>query len=91
MVNLQITRSDSGPLPAGLAVDSAWVRSPSGDWAMAPNDEARPELKNGLDLILRGGPRWPTDQMIDVLVRLRLPTGEAYYLLALQQPIGRTM
>lgn len=90
-VNLQLLSLDSAPLPAGLVVDSAWVRSGQGLWKAAPSQENRPHLPNGLDLILRGGPRWATDQLIDVLVRLRLPTGASHYLQARRQPIGRAM
>ena len=81
MVSVQVTSENSTPLPPGLTVDSAWVRSKDGMWATAPSDEQRPEVANGLDLMLRGGPKWPTEQLIDVLVRLRLGSGE-YYLLA---------
>ena len=91
MVNLQIVSRDAEPLPPGLIVDSAWVRSPEGLWPTTPSQEVRPDIPNGLDLILRGGPKWATDQRIDVLVRLQLPTGDAYYLEARRQPIGRTM
>ena len=90
MVNLQIQALDNLPLPPGLAVDSAWVRGAEGHWSTAPGREPRPELANGLDLILRGGPKWPTDQAIDVLVRVRLADGEERYLSALTRPIGRT-
>jgi len=89
MVSVQVTSVNSTPLPPGLTVDSAWVRSPSGVWAAAPSAEPRPEIGNGMDLMLRGGPKWPTDQLIDVLVRLRLGSG-TYYLLARQHPIGKT-
>jgi len=91
MVSLQVVTLESSPLPPGLVVDSAWVRSPQGLWRTSPSREERPELENGLDLMLRGGPRWSTDQTIDVLVRLRLATGAVSYLLARGQPIGRTM
>lgn len=89
MVSVQVMSVNSTPLPPGLTVDSAWVRSASDVWATAPSDEPRPEVANGMDLMLRGGPKWPTEQLIDVLVRVRLGSGE-YYLLAKQQPIGRT-
>jgi hypothetical protein len=90
MVNLQIVSLDEAPLPTGLVVDSAWVRSSEGLWGAAPSHEPRPDLPSGLDLMLRGGPRWATDQTVDVLVRLRRQTGAAYYLQARRQPIGRT-
>jgi hypothetical protein len=90
MVNLQIRALDDRSLPRGLAVDSAWIRCAEGHWSTAPSHEPRPELANGLDLMLRGGPVWKTNQTIDVLVRLRLPNGEARYLEARNQPIGRT-
>jgi hypothetical protein len=91
MVNLVLFSLDSAPLPAGLAVDSAWVRSGQALWRASPSRESRPHLPNGLDLMLRGGPKWATDQAIDVLVRLRLPAGTTHYLQARRQPIGRTM
>jgi hypothetical protein len=90
MVNLQIQALGDLSLPPGLTVDSAWVRCAEGQWSAAPSREPRPELANGLDLILRGGPRWSTDQAIDVLVRLRLPSGEERYVQARDQPINRT-
>ncbi len=88
MVSVQVMSVNSTPLPAGLTVDSAWVRSKDGMWATAPSDEQRPEVTNGLDLMLRGGPKWPTEQPIDVLLRLRLESG-TYYLLAKQVTIGK--
>jgi hypothetical protein len=91
MVNLQLESLDSAPLPPALVVDSAWVRSAKGLWEAAPSQEVRPTLPNGLDLILRGGPKWPTDQTVDVLVRLRVLTGAVHYLQTRRQPIGRTM
>jgi hypothetical protein len=90
MVNLQIQALDNQSIPQGLAVDSAWVRSAEGQWNTAPSREPRPELANELDLMLRGGPRWPPGQAIDVLARLRLPSGEERYVQARDQPIGRT-
>ncbi len=91
MVNLQIENLEALPLPPGLAVDSAWVRSSSEKlWRTAPNPEPRPDLPNGLDLILRGGPKWSTNETIDVLVRLRLPNAEVRYLQTRRQGIGRT-
>jgi hypothetical protein len=86
MVNLQIHSLDGRPLPTGLSVDSAWVRSSEGLWQVAP----RPESPNGLDLMLRGGPKLATNRTVDVLVRLRLPAGDAYYLQVRRQPIGET-
>ncbi len=90
MVNLQIHSVEGQSRPPGLTVDSAWVRCGDGEWSTAPTREPRPELADGLDLMLRGGPQWSTGQAIDVLVRLRLPAGEVRYLQARRRPIGRT-
>jgi hypothetical protein len=90
MVNLQLKSLDAAPLPPELAVDSAWVRSTEGLWATSPTDESRPDLPNGLDLMLRGGPKWKTGQNLDVLLRLRLPSGKARYVLARRQPLNQT-
>lgn len=90
MVNLQVQGLDGVPLPTGLAVDSAWVRSTEGLWSSAPSPEPRPDLPNGLDLMLRGGPKWDTGQEVDVLVRLRRSGGGVHYLQTRRQPIGRT-
>ena len=90
MVNLQIRSLDDAPPPAGLAVDSAWVRSTEGLWATAPTDEPRPDFPNGLDLMLRGGPKWKIGQNLDVLVRVRVASGEAHYLVARRQPLSQT-
>ena len=90
LVNLQIARLDSTPWPEGLKVDSAWVRSPGGVWSTAPSSEPRPGFPNGLDLMLRGGPKWPTEHRVAVLVRLRTAAGKAHYLQARGQRIGRT-
>jgi hypothetical protein len=90
MVNLLLTTADSLPFPTGIRVDSAWVRSGERVWATAPTDEPRPDAPNGLDLMLRGGPRWDTGSPIDILIRLRLPSGERGYLLVRRVPIGRS-
>lgn len=90
MVNLQLRSLDAAPPPAGLVVDSAWVRSTEGLWATAPDDESRPDFPNGLDLMLRGGPKWKPGQDLDVLVRLRLPSGETRYVVARRQPLSQT-
>jgi hypothetical protein len=90
MVNLLLTSGDSLPFPAGVRVDSAWVRSGERVWSTTPTDEPRPDAPNGLDLMLRGGPRWEAGTQVDVLIRLRLPSGERGYLLVRQIPIGRT-
>jgi hypothetical protein len=90
MVNLQVQSLDTLPLPTDLAVDSAWVRSSGELWATAPSREPRPDLANGLDLMLRGGPRWPTHRRVDLLVRVQGPGGVELYLGLRRQPIGRT-
>jgi hypothetical protein len=90
MVSLQIVSLEPKPLPDGLTVDSVWVRSPKEVWETAPTSEPRPGLPNGMELILRGGPKWDTDQRIDVLVRLRTADGSAHYLQVRDQRIGRT-
>jgi hypothetical protein len=43
-----------------------------------------------MELILRGGPRWNTDQRIDVLVRLHTADGSVHHLQVRDQRIGRT-
>ncbi len=90
MVSLQILNLSERPLPNGITVDSVWVRSPEGIWNTAPSSEPRPGLPNGAEFILRGGPRWNTDQQLDVLARLRAPDGSAHYLQVRGQRIGRT-
>jgi hypothetical protein len=90
MVNLQIQSLGEVSLPTGLSVDSAWVRCSAGRWGTSPSRESRPDLPNGMDLVLRGGPKWSTGQNIDVLVRLRLPNGEVRYVQSRGQSIGRT-
>ena len=87
-VNLKIVGRGTA-LPPGLVVDSAWVRSAAGLWATTPTTETRRDLRNGLDLMLRGGPKWATGKNIEVLIKLRLPSGEVGYLL-LQSRINET-
>lgn len=88
-VSLQIQSLDELPLPAGLSVDSVLVHSSEGLWRAAPSIESRPELPNGMDLVLRGGPKWSVGQVIDMQVRLRVPSGEVHYLQRRGQAIGR--
>jgi hypothetical protein len=90
MVSLQIVNLRERPLPDGITVDSVWVRSPEGTWSTAPSSEPRPGLPNGAEFILRGGPKWKTDQLLDVLVRLRAPDGSVHHLQRRGQRIGRT-
>jgi len=81
MVNLRIAENGAA-LPPSLVVDSAWVRSAGGLWATTPTTETRLNLRNELELMLRGGPKWEIGQGIEVLVKLRLPSGRAGYILA---------
>jgi hypothetical protein len=90
MVSLQIVSLEPKPLPDGLTVDSVWVRSPEEVWETKPSSESRPGLPNGMELILRGGPKWETDRRIDVLVRLHTADGSTRYLQVRDQRIGRT-
>lgn len=90
MVNLLLISADTLPFPEGLRVDSAWVRSGDQVWATAPSTEPRPDAPQGLDLMLRGGPRWETGTPIDVLIRIRSRSGRVGYLLVRGVPIGRT-
>lgn len=90
MVNLILTSADTLPFPTGLRVDSAWVRSGDQVWATTPTAEPRPDAPRGLDLMLRGGPRWETGTPIEVLIRIRPRSGRAGYLLVRGVPIGRT-
>lgn len=89
MVNLVLQSTDSTPFPAGLMVDSAWVRSPEGTWPAAPSQERRPDVPRGMDLMLRGGPTWTPGIPLDVLVRLRAPSGAVTYLRDRRAAVGR--
>lgn len=75
MVNLQLASNDSTPFPAGLTIDSVWVLSDGDTWATSPTRESRPEIPNGIDLMLRGGPRWDPGRQLDVRARVRPRAG----------------
>ncbi|MDX2191812.1 MAG: hypothetical protein NW201_00565 [Gemmatimonadales bacterium] len=76
--------AESGPLPAGLAADSAWLRRGRRRWRGVPTAEQPPEADRRA-WMLRDLPSWVGDGPTDLLLRVRTP-GSAPVLLRLTLP-----
>ncbi len=80
-------RSRGEPVSRAVRVDSAWVIWGDRVWAMAPRADAH--SGGDMELLARGGPRWPPGTEVEVVVRLR--ERDAYALVrAARQRIRRT-
>lgn len=80
-------RARGEPVSRAVRVDSAWVIWGDQVWAMAPRADA--QSGGDMEMLARGGPRWPPGTEVEVVVRLR--ERDAYTLLrASRQRIRRT-
>lgn len=80
-------RARGEPVSRAVRVDSAWVIWGDQVWATAPTADA--PSGGDMELLARGGPRWPPGTEVDVVVRLRERNAYAF-LRAARQRIRRT-
>ena len=68
---LKVSPSDMMPLPTDLVIDHLWVLNGKKQWSAAAEPPAGQSSVSNLDQTVRGGPKWETGILVDVVVRLR--------------------
>jgi hypothetical protein len=81
-----------GGLPsADVRADHVWVVNGAAVWETTPVEEhPRGSMGPWLEVVARDGPKWGPGVRVDVVVRLRDKSGQAYLLRAADRLIGRT-
>lgn len=67
----------SAPIPAGLTVETVHLLHGTDAWS-GPGVEESPREAGGasLEVVVRNGPTWAAGDSIDVVVRVKLPSGQ---------------
>ena len=88
---LQIKAIDGAALAATFHVDGAWVINGTEVWTASVGEEKlaspRPVY---YEVVARDGPKWGPNVSVDVVVRIREPSGSSKLLRAAAQLIQRT-
>lgn len=90
---LLIETSDHSPLPATITTDSLWVIHGDDVWATTFEDEETPpDMRREYRLVrvARNGPKFGPGVAVNVVVQVSGAGGQAKYLSAREQMIGRT-
>jgi hypothetical protein len=88
---LQIRTDDASPVPSSVNADMVWVMHGDALWSATPReDRTRAETSPVYEVIARDGPKWGPDISVEVVVRLRDPSGRSYLLRAPMQTIAKT-
>ena len=88
---LRVQANDGAALAATFHVDGAWVIYGAEVWAASVGEEklASPSTVY-YEVVARDGPKWGPNVSVDVVVRIREPSGSSQLLRAAAQLIRRT-
>jgi hypothetical protein len=93
MAVITLTAQGASNFPDYIGADKLYVIYGEQVWETGFADEIRPRDNghlNQIQLVARGGPKWPVESRVDVIVRVTIK-GEGYrYIKALNQIIGAT-
>ena len=85
---LRVKAADGAALAATFHVDGAWVINGAEVWTASVGDE---KLASAYyEVVARDGPKWGPNVSVDVVVRIREPSGSSKLLRAAAQVIQRT-
>jgi hypothetical protein len=84
---LRIKTENGTPVPAGIVVTASWILFNSETWSASVEQRPRAETRPNYEVIVRDGPKWGPDVMVDVIVRVRDSTGAELLLRAPKQLI----
>ena len=92
IASISVTATDSLEVPKSIDVDRIWIVNGGDVWesGFSSEERARHSSHNHLEKIARGGPKWRTGIMVDVVVRVIDGTDNIYLIKASGQPINRT-
>ena len=78
-------------LPAGVAIDRVYVVRHDRVWVAKVRDEPRRSVGAvDLEVTVRDGPFWEPDETVDIIARVRVPSGAPMYVAVRGQRIGRS-
>jgi hypothetical protein len=72
---LRIKTENGTPVPTGIAVSASWILFNAETWAASVEQRPRAETGPNYEVIVRDGPKWGPDVMVDVVVRVRDSAG----------------
>jgi hypothetical protein len=87
---LRIKTENGTPVPAGIVVTASWILFNSETWSASVEQRPRAETGRNYEVIVRDGPKWGPDVMVDVVVRVRDSVGAESLLRAPEQLIVGT-
>ena len=88
---LRVQAGDGAALASAFHVDTAWVINGADVWAVSVGEEKPASPKQAYyEVTMRGGPKWGPNVRVDVVVRIREPSGSSQLLRAAAQLIQRT-
>jgi hypothetical protein len=87
----QVRTSDGSAVPEHVRADAIWVLHGTEMWMATPIEErTRAETAPSYEVVARDGPKWGPDVTVDVVLRLRDASGQAFLLRAPNQRIRAT-
>jgi hypothetical protein len=84
---LRIQTENGTPVPAGIIVSASWILFNSEMWSTSVEQRPRAETGPNYEVIVKDGPKWGPDVMVDVVVRVHDSAGAESLLRAPQQLI----
>lgn len=88
---VQVRASDGSAVPEQVRADAVWVLNGADVWRGTPLEERpRAETAPMYEVVARDGPKWGPDIAVDVVLRLRDASGQAFLARAPNQTIRAT-
>jgi hypothetical protein len=84
---LRIQTENGTPVPAGIIVSASWILFNSETWSTSVEQRPRAETGPNYEVVVRDGPKWGPDVMVDIVVRVHDSAGAESLLRAPQQLI----
>jgi len=84
---LRIKTENGTPVPAGIVVTASWILFNSETWSASVEQRLRADTAPNYEVIVRDGPKWGPDVVVDVVVRVRDSAGAESLLRAPNQLI----
>lgn len=78
LASVTVSTVDKSPMPANLTLSRLFVVRGSEVWLSGLSDEGQWAPKGSMVRMARGGPDWPGQGTVDIVVRMDGPTGSIY-------------
>lgn len=90
IVSVRLLAQDGGALPAGIVPETVWVVRGERAWQAAAAEVRPAPDARATEVVVRDGPKWGPDEVVDVVLVLRDATGARVRLRAAGVRIVRT-